>query len=131
MRLLLDTHIVLWSIAEPAKLTRAAVALLEDEGNSLVVSAVVIWEAAIKYARRRGLPTDMPLSGTALLRILETTATVMLPVSPRHSAHVDTLPLLHSDPFDRLLVAQAQAESMHLLTHDAKLRGYGDFVIVA
>ena len=130
MRLLLDTHIVLWSITDAPELPRRAKALIDDESNDHLVSAVTIWEVAIKHARRTGGANDMPWSGRKLLSRLVENDIELLAISPSHAAGVDDLEPLHGDPFDRLLIAQARTESMHLLTHDKVLAGYGDFVIV-
>ena len=130
MRLLLDTHIFLWTLTKSDALSAEGWRLIEDESNALAVSAVSIWEIAIKYARRRGSPNDMPMSGGDALDQIRAANLDLLPVNGDHAAAVDALPLFHRDPFDRLLVAQAKSESMHLLTHDKQLAAYGDFVIV-
>ncbi len=130
MRLLLDTHILLWAIIDSPALPRRAVDLLSDPGNAATASAVNIWETAIKHARRRGGEGDVLMSGQQLLDDLTGGDVSILSISPAHAAAVDDLPAIHGDPFDRLLVAQARTESMHLLTHDKVLAGYGDFVIV-
>ena len=102
--------------------------LLESKSNDLFVSAVSIWEIAIKHARRR-TPDDMPISGETALAEVKAADFDLLAVSHEHAAAVGALPLHHRDPFDRLLVAQARTESMHLLTHDRKLFVYGEAVI--
>ena len=119
----------MWAITRSDVLSRSGWELLERDGNSLFVSAVSIWEIAIKYARRRK-PEDMPISGQQALAAVKSANFDMLAISLDHAAAVDELPLHHRDPFDRLLVAQARSESMHLLTHDASLAAYGDWVIV-
>jgi PIN domain nuclease of toxin-antitoxin system len=130
LRLLLDTHILLWTIVKSPLLPRRAVELLSDPATSQSASAVNVWETAIKHARRRGGINDVPMSGRQLLDDLIGVEAEILPVLPTHAAAVDDLPPLHGDPFDRLLIAQARTESMHLLTHDQTLAAYGDFVIV-
>lgn len=130
MRLLLDTHIVLWALERSERLSCEGWALLEDESNALVVSAATVWEIAIKFARNRGRSDDIPLSGTELLADIRAANFELLPITPDHTAGVDELPLHHRDPFDRLLIAQANCERMHLLTHDAALAAYGEHVIV-
>lgn len=130
MRLLLDTHILLWTIVRSPLLPKRAAELLSDRLNSQSASVVNIWETAIKHARRRGGVNDVPLSGRQLLDDLIGVEAEILPILPAHAAAVDDLPPLHGDPFDRLLIAQARTESMHLLTHDKTLAAYGDFVIV-
>ena len=104
--------------------------LLEDEHKPLVVSAVSVWEIAIKHGRGQGYPDAMPISGKQAMNEVRAANFEFLAITHDHAASVDDLPLHHRDPFDRLLVAQARCESMHLLTHHAKLAAYGDFVIV-
>ena len=130
MRLLLDTHIVLWALTRSSKLSREGWELLEDEHNPLVVSAVSIWEIAIKHARGQGRANSVPMSGTSALSIIRSADFDVLEITLDHAATVDHLEPHHRDPFDRLLVAQAHSESMHLLTHDKVLAAYGDFVIL-
>ena len=107
-----------------------AMTLLEAPENEGLSSAVAIWEIAIKFARNRGSPGDMPISGQQAMKLAEAANIDLVDVSPRHAAAVDRLPLLHPDPFDRLLIAQAIEEQMTLLTVDRKLAAYGDFVMV-
>jgi PIN domain nuclease of toxin-antitoxin system len=130
LRLLLDTHVVLWAITLDPKMPRRAHELIGDASNDQIVSTVTIWEVAIKHARSSGRPNDIPWSGTRLLSRLNAIDANILPILPTHAAAMDDLPPLHGDPFDRLLIAQARTESMHLLTHDKTLAAYGDFVIV-
>ncbi len=130
MRLLLDTHIVLWRLTADPRLPKRAIQIMDEEALSIDVSAISIWEVAIKWALRKGRPDDMPVSGKAFLRELERALIEPLAVQPIHAAAVDDLPALHSDPFDRFLIATARHEGMTLLTHDAVLGEYGDFVLV-
>ena len=130
MKLLLDTHIVLWALTRSSKLSREGWGLLEDEHNPLVVSAVSIWEIAIKHSRGQGRANSVPMSGTSALSAIRDANFTLLEITLDHAATVDHLEPHHRDPFDRLLVAQARSETMHLLTHDARLAAYGDFVIV-
>ena len=130
MRLLLDTHVLLWALTRSDRLSRNGWELLENDQNPLVVSAVSIWEIAIKHARRRGGRSDISISGASALQEVRAANFDLLEVSHDHAAALDELPLHHRDPFDRLLVAQARSESMTLLTHDQQLRAYGELVIV-
>jgi PIN domain nuclease of toxin-antitoxin system len=130
LRLLLDTHIVLWRLTDNPRLSKRAIEIMDDEASSVSVSAISIWEVAIKHARRRGRADDMPYSGQQFLRSLERTGISPMAVDPIHAAAVDDLPLLHGDPFDRFLLATARHEGMTLLTHDATLAAYGDYVQV-
>jgi PIN domain nuclease of toxin-antitoxin system len=127
---LLDTHILLWAMARSSAMPRRAWPLLEDQANPLIVSAVSIWEIAIKFSRSTGSPGDVPLSGDAALVEVRSANFELIGITPDHGAAVGTLPFHHRDPFDRLLVAQAQSEGMVLLTHDAQLAAYGEFVRV-
>ena len=121
MQILLDTHILLWALADDPALSQKARALLIDDRNRLWVSAVSIWEISIKHALGRG---DMPLSGKDALGYCRSAGYRWLDIRPEHAAAVENLPLIHADPFDRLLVAQALTEPMKLLTHDAMLARY-------
>ena len=130
MRLLLDTHIVLWALERSDRLSHRGWALLEDERNALIVSAASVWEVAIKHARNRGRADDLAMSGAEILADVRAANFELLPITPDHAAAVDDLPLHHRDPFDRLLIAQSLCEGMWLLTHDAALAAYGERVIV-
>lgn len=119
MTLLLDTHLVLWWMAgEASRISKKALTALGSDGIEPVVSAVTIWEAAIK----RGLgKLDSP---DDLLPQLEGAGVELLPVTARHADLVSSLPLHHRDPFDRLLVAQATLEHLPVVSDDAALRRY-------
>ena len=125
MNLLLDTHLMLWAMQGRAALPKAALPWLE-RADAVYVSAASLWEAAIKAALGK-LDVDV----AALEEQLADAGFVQLPVRWTHAAQVALLPQgRHRDPFDRLLVAQAMSEPMHLLTCDALLRPYTDLVIV-
>lgn len=130
MRLLLDTHVALWAIDASPRLPDPIRKLIASEADEVVVSAVSVWEISIKYARARGRPNDMPLSGNQALGLFNQAGYTLLPVSPEHAAAVDSLRRLHDDPFDRLLVAQALFEPLRLVTHDAAVAAYSDTVIL-
>ena len=130
MRLLLDTHVAIWSISGNPILSRLARQLIADPSSEVIVSAVTIWEIAIKFRLRARVVNPILLSGADAMHEFRDAGFTLLPVSPEHAAAVDLLPLHHGDPFDRLLVAQAQDERLQLLTHDAKLTAYGDTVLV-
>lgn len=121
MKLLLDTHILLWAAAEPQRLSRAARALIKDPTNELLFSAVSIWEVAIKHSLGR---KDFQVESRLLRRALLDQDYIELALTGAHAASIDTLPPIHKDPFDRLLVAQAMAEGISLLTSDALLAKY-------
>ena len=124
MRVLLDTHLLLWALAEPAKLPGTARRLLSEA--EVYVSAASIWEISIKTGL--GKLTADPAE---VLAALEPAGFLSLPVTGQHAARVATLPPVHRDPFDRLLVAQALTEPMRLLTGDPVLARYGENVLVA
>jgi PIN domain nuclease of toxin-antitoxin system len=125
MRLLLDTHIALWALTDDRRLSAQARALIEEPSNRVVVSAATVWEIAIKHALHR---EDMPVSGSEALGWFRQSGYDLLPVTSDHAAAVD-LPRHHRDPFDRLLVAQAQTEPMRLLTRDPFVALYGGNVM--
>tara|TARA_R110002049_G_scaffold199075_1_gene369179 strand:+ start:328 stop:714 length:387 start_codon:yes stop_codon:yes gene_type:complete len=121
LRLLLDTHILLWALVDDPRLPARARALIADPENPVWISAACIWEIAIKHSLGRG---HMPLSGDLAMAFCREAGYEFLPVAPAHAAATEQLAPLHSDPFDRLLVAQAMTESMHLLTHDEMIGRY-------
>jgi len=128
MKLLLDTHIVLWAAGHPEKLSESARTLLTSSYNVLFFSAASIWEIVIK----RGLGRDdFKVDPRRLRKMLIVHGYAELPVTAEHAFTVETLPLLHKDPFDRLLLAQACAEGMMLLTVDASVLQYPEFVVSA
>ncbi len=126
MRLLLDTHVALWAIADDARLSVAARLLIETPTSEVIVSAVSVWEIAIKRALGRG---DMPVSAAQALTFFQQAGFSMLAVSAAHAAAVEALPAIHADPFDRLLIAQAFHEPLRLLSHDATVAKYGGQII--
>ena len=126
-RLLLDTHLVLWAVAMSARLPAKARELLEDASNDVYCSAASLWEIAIKGALRRA---DFDVDPRRLRAALPQMAILELPVDGRHVEQLATLPPIHKDPLDRLLIAQALAEPLVLLTSDATLAAYGDGIVV-
>ena len=124
MRLLLDTHIAIWLTRDAAELSPAARKRITD-ADEVFVSSASILEATIKAALGK-----LPLLPQRLADQLHQAGVAQLPVTWVHALALHNLPALHKDPFDRLLVAQAMSEPMHLLTHDAALAAYSDLVIV-
>jgi PIN domain nuclease of toxin-antitoxin system len=122
VKFLLDTHILLWAAAEPQRLSRAARALINDPENDLIFSAISIWEVAIKHSLGRN---DFQVESRLLRRALLDQDYIELPLTGPHAAGIDALPPIHKDPFDRLLLAQAIAEGLPLLTSDVLLAKYG------
>src|SRR3954470_11787490 len=129
MRLLLDTHVALWAITDNPNLSAKARKLIAHPANFVTVSIASIWEISIKHALARGKPNDMPISGAEAADYFRSAGYILLSISPEHAAAVDQLPHLHADPFDRMLVAQALAEPLRLLTHDLKVAAYSDSII--
>ena len=125
MRLLLDTHVALWGVSDYERLGIETQRVLQDRENEVFVSVVTLWEIAIKYALPKGRPDDMPVSAHEALADFLDAGYQMLDVTPPHALAVASLPPLHRDPFDRMLVAQARVEPMRLLTVDRTVAAYG------
>lgn len=121
MRLLLDTQLLLWAVAEPRKIPASTRTLLNDPRSDLCYSVASLWEIAIKNSLGR---EDFRVDPRLIRRGLLDNGYVELAITGLHALGVDDLPPLHKDPFDRLLVAQAQAEGVVLLTTDATLARY-------
>lgn len=122
MKLLLDTHVWLWMQAEPERLSSDARVALEDERNELHLSAASAWEIAIKYELGRLTLPEPPASYVPSR--LQRQGVVGMPIEHRHAVAVATLPRHHRDPFDRLLIAQAQTETMAIVTVDPAFDSY-------
>jgi PIN domain nuclease of toxin-antitoxin system len=116
--LILDTHIMLWWLGDRSKLAAATRELFADPANRVVVSVASIWEAAIKASLGR-----LTFSN-AIVPLLEADGIEILPILAAHALVVSTLPTLHKDPFDRMLVAQALHEGLTLLTRDPWVLAY-------
>ncbi|HTQ32569.1 MAG TPA: type II toxin-antitoxin system VapC family toxin [Stellaceae bacterium] len=125
MRILLDTHVLIWAVADPDRLDAKTRDDLEDSGNELLFSAASIWEIAIKYRLSR---PDFLHEPREIARAARATGFVELPIRATAAAEVATLPLLHRDPFDRLLISQALAEPATFYTADAQLAAYSNLV---
>lgn len=119
MRLLLDTHVLLWWLGADRRLTRATRELLRNNENDVAVSAVSIWEIAIKRALGR---IDVDLG--ELLSAVAADGFAELPLRFLHSRSLESLPRRHDDPFDRMLIAQSVAEGRRLVTRDADVLAY-------
>ncbi|SFL93326.1 type II toxin-antitoxin system VapC family toxin [Methylobacterium pseudosasicola] len=122
MSYLLDTHILLWAAAGSDRLTSAARRLIDDPANTHVFSAASLWEVAIKSGLGRN---DFQVDAQRLRKGLIDSGYVELPVTGAHAAAVAGLPPVHRDPFDRLLIAQAQVEGLEFVTADRILAQYG------
>ena len=121
MKILLDTHVLLWAAGEPNRLPKAARALLNDPQNEPVFSAASLWEIAIKCGLGR---SDFQVDARLLRRGLLDNGYLELPVTSEHAVAIDGLPPIHKDPFDRLLVAQSMIEGITLLTVDPVVARY-------
>jgi PIN domain nuclease of toxin-antitoxin system len=121
MKLLLDTHLLLWAAGEPKRLPKAIRALLEDRDNELLFSAASLWEVAIKSGLGR---KDFRVEARLLRRGLLDNGYSELPIVSDHVVAIESLPPIHKDPFDRLLVAQAAVEGITLLTNDPVVAQY-------
>ncbi|WLI90010.1 type II toxin-antitoxin system VapC family toxin [Massilia sp. R2A-15] len=121
MKLLLDTHVLLWSAVAPEKLSDSARALLSDPQNELMFSAASLWEIAIKRGLAR---SDFRTDARVLRRSLIDNGYTEVPVTSEHAVAIDGLPGIHKDPFDRILVAQSIVEGVTLVTGDSLLAQY-------
>ncbi len=127
MKLLLDTHVLLWAAAEPDRLKEPIRQMLSDVENDLLFSAASIWEVAIKNGLGR---PEFSVDPNLLRRGLIDRGYVELAITASHAAAVMELPPLHKDPFDRLLVAQARHEGFLLLTADEMVAAYGGTILL-
>ena len=125
MKLLLDTHLLLWAAGDPDRLSHAARALIEDPENELIFSAASLWEIAIKHGLGRA---DFQVNSRVLRRCLHDNGYSELPITSEHAVAIDSLPLIHNDPFDRILIAQATVEGITLLTTDSLVAKYSGSV---
>jgi PIN domain nuclease of toxin-antitoxin system len=121
MKLLLDTHLLLWAASNPERLSPVARALLDTPENELFFSAASLWEIAIKRGLGRA---DFKVDARVLRRGLLDNGYSELPIGSEHAVAIDNLPPIHKDPFDRILVAQATVEGIVLLTVDALVAQY-------
>lgn len=121
MKFLLDTHILLWAAGMPARLSQEVQSLLNDPANVLIFSAASLWEITI----RRGLGrSDFDVDPRLLRRGLLDNGYTELPIPSEHTIAIETLPDIHKDPFDRILIAQASVEGFTLLTSDHVVSQY-------
>src|SRR4051794_40633258 len=123
MRLLLDTHALLWFIIGDSKLSTTARVAIEDPRNEKLVSAGSIWEIAVKVSL--GKLTLAEPFGVIIPRELGRNGFVILPITTAHADRISTMPFHHRDPFDRLLIAQAQQEALTVVGLDPQFDAYG------
>jgi PIN domain nuclease of toxin-antitoxin system len=123
LRALLDTHTLLWWILDDQALTQAARATIAETSNTMLVSAASAWEIAIKF-RLGKLPRAADLVSDFSSEV-EREGFQLLPISPEHGIRAGLLPGLHTDPFDRMLIAQSQAENTPIISNEAIFDTYG------
>jgi PIN domain nuclease of toxin-antitoxin system len=121
VRVLVDTHCWLWALARPEALNTEAAALLSDDETEVVFSAASVWEIAIKSALGK---LHVTTSEDSLFDIIEHQRVTRLPILHSHARHVASLPPHHGDPFDRMLIAQAQMENLPIVTADDQFLRY-------
>jgi len=132
MKLLLDTHVLLWTLIDDGRLSQKARKMIEDLDNTIYYSSISLWEVAIKHELH---PDKMDINAEMLSVFLNDAGFFELPVRSRHVASLETLQMKdeaakHRDPFDRMLIAQAKQEGMKLLTVDKKMNYYYESCIV-
>jgi PIN domain nuclease of toxin-antitoxin system len=121
VKLLLDTHLLLWAASEPQRISKSARALIDDPENEVLFSAASLWEITIKRSIGR---KDFRVDPRVLRRALLDNGYGELPITSEHVIQIDQLPPKHKDPFDRVLIAQASVEGITLLTNDQMLVDY-------
>lgn len=132
MKLLLDTHIILWALDDNPKLSEQAKALIMDADNDIYYSSASVWETTIKYMSK---PDRVRLSGSKLSELCRKMGYQMLPITDKHVGALETLVFhsehrMHNDPFDRIMIAQAKADGMKLVTHDSKIPFYNESCVI-
>ena len=125
IRILLDTHVLLWALGEPHRLDEETRAIIESAADEVLFSAASIWEIAIKSQLGR---TDFVAKPNEIAREARDVGFFELPIRSEAAAHVAELPPIHRDPFDRILIAQAIVEPALLYTVDRQLAPYSDLV---
>lgn len=133
MKLLLDTHIILWALDDNPKLPEQAKALIMDADNDIYYSSASVWETTIKYMSK---PDRIRLSGSKLSELCRKMGYQMLPITDKHVGALETLVFhsghqVHNDPFDRIMIAQAKADGMKFVTHDSKIPLYNESCVIA
>lgn len=133
MNLLLDTHIIVWTVTNSTELPPAARTLLENPENIVYYSVASIWEIAVKHAAH---PDDFPYTGRQLAKVCQKAGFLLLEGKLEHILMIESLSYpaeapRHKDPFDRLLLAQAKSENMFLITHDEKIPFYNESCVIS
>ena len=132
MKLLLDTHLILWALDDNPKLPSQARALIMDAKNDIYYSSASIWETTIKYMSK---PDKIRISGSKLSDLCREMGYQMLPISDKHVKVLETLVYhdqdqVHNDPFDRIMIAQAKADGLKFVTHDSKIPFYEELCVL-
>lgn len=133
MKLLLDTHVILWALDDNPKLSCKARDLIMDMENDIYYSTASVWETTIKYMAR---PDKIRISGSKLSNLCREMSYQMLPITDKHVKILETLVYhnksqMHNDPFDRIMIAQAKAEELKFVTHDSKIPFYEESCVIA
>ena len=126
MELLLDTHILLWLVTDSPRLSPKAKAMIEDVDNTCLFSPVSISEISFKHKKH---PDQLSFDGEAARAEFLDVGIGELPLTAANAAEADSLELFHSDPFDRMLLAQAKSKRIKIMSHDRQFPQYGDFVV--
>jgi PIN domain nuclease of toxin-antitoxin system len=121
MKLLFDTHLLMWAVDDSPRLPKAVAQLIDDTKNELIFSVASVWEIAIKHGVGRDIVSVDP---RRLRRSLLDNGYSELPITSEHAVAIDALPAFHKDPFDRILIAQATVEGITLLTVDKVVARY-------
>jgi PIN domain nuclease of toxin-antitoxin system len=124
VKFLLDTHVLLWWLSDHKALSAKAFVAIKEGKNAIFVSAVTAWEISIKRALGKLKAPD------ELEEVLESNSFQQLPISIRHGLVAGNLPRHHDDPFDRMLIAQAQTEQLTIITHDIRMEQYGVSILL-
>ena len=132
MKLLLDTHIILWALDDNPKLPSQARALIMDTKNEIYYSSASIWETTIKYMSK---PDKIRISGSKMSDLCREMGYQMLPIADKHVKALETLVYhdqnhIHNDPFDRIMIAQAKADGLRFITHDSKIPYYEESCVM-
>lgn len=132
MKLLLDTHIILWALDDNPKLTNQTRNLIMDAKNDIYYSSASIWEITIKYMAK---PERICISGSKMSDLCREMGYRMLPITDKHVKVLETLVYhnryqVHNDPFDRIMIAQAKADGLKFVTHDSKIPFYEESCVM-
>ncbi len=133
MKLLLDTHIILWALDDNPRLSSQARSLIMDAENEIYYSSASVWETTIKYMAK---PDKIHISGSELSDLCRKMGYRMLSIAGRHVKALETLVYyskdqVHNDPFDRIMLAQAKADGLRFLTHDSKIPFYREEYVIS